>query len=147
MLQRARRMRTMSVLPRWFWGSVCGLGLISVGICLLYFLKPSNSDPPHSEEANFNHEIKPNESALEPSNAEPRVAINVDSRPTLTFPNNSVEEACRLHEFPPWWDLFDDPDVEDILAPLITSEDCKTALEKHVGAINPNNWGNISKHL
>lgn len=149
MRQRARRMRTISGLSRWFWGSVCGLGLILVGSCLVYFLKPNSSNPPPSQEANFSNEVNSNETALQPNNVEPLVTeINTDSTPTLTLPIGSVEEACRIHELPLWWDVFDDPDlVAETLTTLLNSETCNTALDVHVRAINPYTWGDISKHL
>ena len=149
MRQRARRMRTISGLPWWFWSSVCGLGLILVGSCLINFLKPNSSNPPPSQEANFSNEVNSNETALQPNNVEPLVTeINTDSTPTLTLPIGSVEEACRIHELPLWWDVFDDPDlVAETLTTLLNSETCNTALDVHVRAINPYTWGEISKHL
>lgn len=142
MQQRAQRMRTTSGLPRWFWGSVCGFVLISVGIWLFYFLKPNDSNPLPYPEANISNENSPTETALQPDNAETLVTeINTDSTPSLTFPVGSVEEACGLLELPLYWDKFEDSDTDETLMPLLESEDCRTALAAHVGAINPYRWG------
>lgn len=149
---RALGMRTTAGLPRWFWVCVCGIGLISVGIGLIHFLKPNDSHPSPSQAANFSDEIEPNELTIQPKHAKPLVAeIKADSTSTpLTFPVGSVEEACGLHELPPYedWDRYrENSKNEDLLTPLLASEDCKTALEKHVGALNPYIWEHISTHL
>ena len=138
-------------LPRWFWVSVSGLGLIAVSIGLILFLKPNDSRQIPSQAAHFSSEIKPNETTLQPNNAKPLVAeINTDSTSTQTFPIGSIEEACRLHELPPYedWDQYgEDSNKEDPLTPLLASEDCKTVIEKHVVALNPYIWEHISTHL
>ena len=145
MQKRTQRMRTTSSLSRWFLGSICGSGLILVGMCLFYFTKPSSGDPLVSQEANFNNEIKPNNTALQPKNTEPLVAeINTDSTSPLTTSMGSVEEACELHKLPSYWDwdqFGEDSDKEDPLASLLASEECRTALDTHVSAINPYRWG------
>ena len=60
--------------------------------------------------------------------------------PQLAFVTGSVEEACGLNEFPPYWN--EDTDTQFSLSSVIEdNEACKTALEIHVGSINPYLWG------
>jgi len=137
-------MKTISNLPRWLWGSVVGIGLVSVSVALFYLLKPNISLAPPSDGANFSFETNPEDSTVQTSIAEPLVAIETDSTPTLTFQIRSVEEACGIHEFPLYWDYWDDSDDSDTEDPLIrafASEECREALRARVGPTNPYLWG------
>ena len=145
MKQRTRRMRMTPDLPRWISGRVCGVGLIALGICCIYLPTPSNSNPLPSQDSNISKSIKANESALLPNKTEPLGVIGTHSTSTLTIPIRSVAEACGLHELPWYWDWdqygHNSSIKVDPLTPLLESEDCRTALKTHVGAINPYSWG------
>ena len=140
-------MKTTSRLPRWLWGCVVGIGLVAVSIALFYLLKPNNNVAPPSDEALFGDETTPEDSVLQSSSAEPQDVVKMDSTPTLMFSNGSIEEACGIHEFPSYWDDSEDSDHEDILRRAFTSEECRKALDIHVGAKNPYLWGRSDVYL
>ena len=141
-------MKTSSTLQRWFWGSVIGIGLVSTSIVLFYLLNPNSGITPTPPEENERSEAQPENIALEPIDTESLFAIKTDTTLAQTFPKGSVEEACGLHEFPPYKknyrDKFGDFNKEDLLKRVFASKECRNALETRVGAINPYLWGNHS---
>ncbi|MXW06735.1 MAG: hypothetical protein F4Z87_01135, partial [Gammaproteobacteria bacterium] len=137
-------MKTTLKLPPWLWASVVGIVLVTVSIALIYRLKPNYSVAPPSEGANLSNESKPVDSTLRTTSAEPLVAVETNSTPTLTYSIGTVEEACGIHEYPPYWDYledFEDSDHEELLMRAITSAECRDALDAHVGTMNPYLWG------
>ena len=143
-------MKTTSRLPRWLWGSVVGIGLVSVSVSLFFLLKPDNSVAPSSEKENFSFETEPDDLALQTTNAKPMFTIETDSTPKLTYFNGSVEDACGIHEYPSYWDYendSEDSDKEELLKRAIASEECREALDATVGTTNPYLWGNPFVHV
>lgn len=141
-------MKTKSSLPRWLWGGVVGIGLVSTSIVLFYLLKPNNSIAPTPSEENDRSTTQPEVAVFEPIDTESLVAIKTDTTPVQTYPKGSVEEACGLHEFPSYKKNYteesEDFNKEDLLMRAFASEECREALESHVGTINPYLWGNYS---
>ena len=144
-------MKKISNLPLWFWGSVVGIGLISVSVVLFYLLKQNSSVAPYSQETMYRAKFEPESPDSLPVNVKPHAAATkTDTMLVLMFPIGSVEEVCRIHEYPFYWDYWDysdDTEKEDPRVRTLTSQECKDALEKHVGAINPYRWGRNSVHL
>ena len=142
-------MKTISNLPRWLWGSVVGIGLVALSIALFYLYKPNSSIAPSNQEVKYSVEIDSDNADSQPIDAEPHVVIKMVSTPTSSFQSASVEEACRIHEYPYYWDYRDNADDTEKKDPLIRSltfKECRDALEPHVGAMNPYLWGLSLSH-
>ena len=137
-------MKTTSRLPRWLWGSVVGIVLVSVSVALFYLLNPNSSAELPSEEANYSNETKAEDLVLQSTSMQPLVAVETDSTPTLTSPISWVEEACDIHELPLYGNYLNDSEhsnQNELLVRAFAFEDCREALDAHMGAINPYLWG------
>ena len=151
--QGQKRLNQSSRIQGWFWGGITGLVLVSVVVVLVLvnLNKPSADENPLSVA-----EHKP--STLVSSS--PRTVSELPVQtvqasaplPALDFPLGSVEEACGLNEFPPYfafWDHKKERKSSWINNPFnsegnwkaLESQECTEALEAHLSGINPYLWG------
>ena len=134
---------------RWFWSIV--FGFVGVAIVVFVFFYPPRSDSLTS--LNIDQPLSVSEPDappfLTPTEVSEVAVMTELSVPRLDFPPDSVEDACGLNEYIPY--NFDDLDNEyhwpkspyDVNGKLVAleSENCRSALEKHINTINPYLWG------
>ncbi|MXZ43679.1 MAG: hypothetical protein F4Z01_01670 [Gammaproteobacteria bacterium] len=148
-------MKRITTDRRWFLIITFGSGLVVVAvICMLLF---SNSRLRLEEVQSLG--ISDLSGSVPSSLTTKPPVVSVESPPQLPyveFPPGSVEEACGLNKFPPRVGYYDYEDHErsgwsntpfnaegDWIA--LESEECRTALENHINAINPYLWGTSRK--
>lgn len=123
-----------------------------VGLSLLFVIHTRKDNETPSIDANVPSEDEPTISVPQQSNAEPSLAFDTPAKlPYIDFPPGSVEEACGFNDFVSFHaDRSDDKthwprsifDANGDLAAFFSeSNECRTALNKHVNAINPYLWG------
>ena len=140
-------------MSRWVWIGGIGLGLGALGVVLL--LWNASDRAPTVESAPLANASSPEISALLASTATLDTAHQESpALPMLDFPPGSVEEACRLNDFPPSIGYyFNSQKRSELIDPrsgmpytqnsftALESEACRAALEAHLSAINPFLWG------
>ncbi|MYI77787.1 MAG: hypothetical protein F4077_08555, partial [Gammaproteobacteria bacterium] len=134
MRQTENRTSQLSRVPNWIWISVIGLPLTVLAIvCVLSFIQNRTSINPVALEKSKLSTAVP--SSL--TNTEPVIAVVESSSqlPRLDFPLGSVEEACGFNDLPPYYSSTFDSEW-DLRKPLAV-EECWSAMESHVGTINP----------
>ena len=143
-------------LERGLWIGAIGLVLGS-GVFGLFFIFSGNKDAETSSiDASVPSEIATTTSVPQPLNAVSSIAANTPPKlPHLDFPPGSVEEACGFNDFVWYHEAFSNLesdneihwpysifDASGKLASFFSdSEECRTALDNHVNAINPYLWG------
>ncbi|MCY4129604.1 MAG: hypothetical protein OXG15_10265 [Gammaproteobacteria bacterium] len=124
---------------RWLWGLIGGLGLgVVTAVCFVLLNANNRTQTEAPSAVNKPKELSVGTSSR--STIAPIVAV-VDEPPNLPdleFPPGSVEEACGLSEFPSYWEDGDFLDNEPPQA--LESEECRTALETRMNALNPYLW-------
>lgn len=124
-----------------------------VGLSLLFVIHTRKDNETPSIDANVPSEDDESTiSVAQQSNTEPSLAFDTLAKlPYIDFPPGSVEEACGFNDFVSFHaDRSDDKthwprsifDANGDLAAFFSeSNECRTALNKHVNAINPYLWG------
>ena len=153
-----------------FWSVIFGFVLIGV-VFFVFLRSPNNKSSAVSNIDSSPPMLEMNVTDSLVVAEVPEVAVKMGpTLPSLDFPPGSVEDACGLNDFPPYHYREEDGsrpantpfNSERDLLPLKTaagsrsaytlfnperdwlpfeSEECRTALEKHVNAINPYLWG------
>ncbi|MXZ44319.1 MAG: hypothetical protein F4Z01_04985 [Gammaproteobacteria bacterium] len=122
---------------RWLWGLSGGLGLGVFTVVCLVLLNTNNRTQTEAPTA-------VNEEPSVATSSRPTIAPIVaavdepPNLPDLEFPRGSVEEACGLSAFPSYWEDYDFLDNDP--PQTLESDECRTALETHMNALNPYLW-------
>ncbi|MCY3540744.1 MAG: hypothetical protein OXH31_02380 [Gammaproteobacteria bacterium] len=131
---------------RWLWGLSGGLGLGVVTLVCLVLLNANNHTQTETRSA-VNEPMEPSVVASSEPTILPVDSV-VEESPKLTdleFPPGSVEEACGLSDFPSYWE--DDEILDNDPPQTLESEECRTALEMHMNALNPYLWSHDKKNV
>ena len=154
----------------WFWSGVIGLALVGVVLFVFSYTSSRSSftassiaPSPSVSELRVTDSLVPTEVFQVAEKIEPTL-------PPLDFPPGSVEKACGLNDFPPYHYREEDGsrpantpfNTEQNLIYLksqgdkltaytlfnperdwlpLESDECRSALEKHINDINPYLWG------
>ncbi|MXZ55176.1 MAG: hypothetical protein F4227_08080 [Gammaproteobacteria bacterium] len=129
-------MKSNSRAKRWLWGVNIGIVVAVAVVCVLIF---TNNRTGELDDESLTSTSSSVESSSLPSTSDAAVAVvEALKLPVLEFPDGSIEEQCDLNDFPPHWatdenfESNDHPDPDEL-----ASEECWSALEDHVDAMNP----------
>ncbi|MYD45748.1 MAG: hypothetical protein F4W92_05295 [Gammaproteobacteria bacterium] len=138
MHQNEARTNQLSPGPIWLWISVVGLGLSAVVVVCLVLYWPGRPTP--EEPIPPVSESRPGGYSSLPTTA-PTATVDTSIQfPPLKFPLGSIEEACGVNEFPPYWIAEETGTMSEVRNRALESVTCQTALENHVKTIHPYVW-------
>ena len=66
--------------------------------------------------------------------------------PSMDFPPGSVEQACELEKFPPYWEAVEAGTSTQFKNKAFETVECQTALEDHIKTIHPYVWASASDY-
>ncbi|MYD46469.1 MAG: hypothetical protein F4W92_08965 [Gammaproteobacteria bacterium] len=131
--------RTLGVRV-WLCVVVLGLGLCVVfSVCVLLIPRDQASPNDTALEISDPGVVVPSSSPM----IDPAVTVvdTLPQLPRLDFPPGSVEEACKLNEFPLYWVAYKEGTRVEVHKSALESVECRTALENSIKTINPYLWG------
>ena len=130
------------------WLGVGGLVLLVLGLGVFVFLNTSRSISKESSVVSTAPDlIATNSPVTEVFNSPPAELVG-PRLPPVDYPPGSIGHACEVNKFPPrvgYW--FLEPEQRRIRPheknpfKALRNEECSTAVERHIYAINPYLWG------
>ena len=131
--------------PRWLWIAGVGIGLAAVAIMYVFSAMHNRIAPdPTALETSTSRAFVPSESPTVES-----VVTAVDTPLQLSRDDlrlDSVEQACELDEFPPYWDAIEAGTSTQLINKALDSVECQIALENHVKTIHPYLWADADDY-
>ncbi|MCY3540630.1 MAG: hypothetical protein OXH31_01800 [Gammaproteobacteria bacterium] len=131
--------------PRWPWIAAIGIGLAAVAaMCVFWAIQNRIPPDPTALGTSTSTAFVPSESPTVES-----VVTAVDTPFQLSrddLPLDSVEQACELDEFPPYWDAIEAGTSSQLMNKALDSVECQIALENHVKTIHPYLWANADDY-